>query len=105
MFNQSTAILRMLGRKHGYYIDDSAEEVYNVDWALEVHADFWNTKTYRMWLKGETDQEAIATGVGHFESFNKQMETLLTSTNSRFIASDRLTIADFVIFSLYMSLA
>ena len=104
MLNQATAILRMLGRKHGYYFSDSEEEAFNVDWVLEAHADFWNTKTYRMWFSGESDQEKVAQGVACFEALNKQLETLLASTNSRFIASDRLTIADFVVFSLYMSL-
>ena len=94
----------MLGRKHGYYFADNEDEAFNVDWVLETHADFWNTKTYRMWFKGETDQEKITEGVTHFEAFNRHMETLLNSTNSRLIASDRLTIADFVVFSLYMSL-
>ena len=77
MLNQATAILRMLGRKHGYYFDDNAEEVINVDWVLEAHADFWNTKTYRMWFNGEPDQEKVAAGVKCFEDFNKHVDTLL----------------------------
>ena len=80
------------------------DEAFNVDWALETHADFWNTKTYLMWLMGETDQTKIAEGAAKFDTFNKQIEAHLTSANTRFIASDRLTIADFVVFSLYMCL-
>ena len=102
--NQANAILRLLGRKHGYYFDDNTDEAFNVDWALETHADFLNTNTYQMWYKGETDQAKIAEGAAKFGAFNKQIEAHLTSVNSRFIASDRLTIADFVVFSLYMTL-
>ena len=57
-----------------------------------------------MWLFGETDQTKIAEAAAKFDAFNKQIEAHLTGVNSRFIASDRLTIADFVVFSLYMSL-
>ena len=80
------------------------DEAFNVDWALETHADFWVTKTYQMWLFGESDQTKIAEGANKFDAFNKQIEAHLASVNTRFIASDRLTIADFVVFSLYMSL-
>ena len=103
--NQTNAILRLLGRRHGYYFDDNVDEAFNVDWALETHADFWNTKTYRLWLfTEENDAEKITEGATLFEAFNKKIEAHLTSVNSRFIASDRLTIADFVVFSLYINM-
>ena len=104
VLNQMTAILRMLGRRHGYYFDDNADEAFNVDWVLETHADFWNSKTYLMWLKGESDSAKITEGIAKLAAFNKQMEAHLASQNSKFLASDRLTIADFVVFSLYMTL-
>ena len=48
--NQFSAIMRYLGRQHGYYPTDNIDEAFNVDWALETQADFWNTKVYRMWI-------------------------------------------------------
>ena len=54
-------------------------------------------------LNNETDAEKIANGTNLFGKFNKQIETHLAAQSTRFIASDRLTIADFVVFSTYMS--
>ena len=71
VLNQCAAIMRLLGRKHGYYFDDNQEEAFNVDWALETHQDFWGSMTYKLFLNGETDQEKITTGVNAFEKFNK----------------------------------
>ena len=38
------AILRFLGRKHGFYNDKDLKESYHVDWALETSLDLWGTK-------------------------------------------------------------
>ena len=42
--------------------------------------------------------------MAHFDKFNKQIEARLAAQGSRFMAGERITIADFVIFSLYMAL-
>ena len=102
VLNQANAILRLLGRQHGYYFNEEAE-AYNVDWALETHADFWATKTQYVFFGGK-EQEAITKGLKQFEKFNKQIETHLAGTNTRFMASDRLTIADFLVFQIYMGM-
>ena len=102
VLNQVNAIMRLLGHQHGYYFNEEAE-AFNVDWALETHADFWATKTQYLFFGGK-EQEAITEGLKQFEKFNKQIETHLTGTNTRFMASDRVTIADFVVFQIYMGM-
>ena len=44
--NQSNAILRLLGRQHGFYPNDNIDESYLVDWALETSLDLWASKAY-----------------------------------------------------------
>ena len=77
-----------------------------MDWAFESHADFWNTKTYRLFFGGKTapDAEKVTEGVALFDKFNKQMEKHLATLGSPYMAGDRITIADFLIFSLYMTI-
>ena len=53
--NQSNAILRKLGRQHGYYFSDDAEETFLVDWVLETILDFDGTKSYQRWMADESD--------------------------------------------------
>ena len=49
--NQSNAILRLLGRQHGFYPNDNLDESYLIDWALETSLDLWATKAYTSWLQ------------------------------------------------------
>ena len=48
--NQSYAILRLLGRKNGFYSDKNLKESYTVDWALETSLDLWGTKAIYPWM-------------------------------------------------------
>jgi len=44
------AILRHLGRQHGYYNHDDLNESFYVDWAIETQLDFWGNRDYMLWL-------------------------------------------------------
>ena len=107
--NQAFAILRHLGRQHNFYDGSNIEEAFNVDWVLETVHDLQNAKVYQMnfpaGMMGEATPELIDAAKANFVKFHKQMENMLTSHGKPFIAGDRMTIADFVVLSQYLSLA
>ena len=98
----------MIGRQHGYYPTDNVDETFLIDWALETSLDFWVSKTYRQWMPNAEQSEAnVATAAEGFAKFNKLIADKLTARGEgvTFLAGDRLTIADFTIFSHYMSMS
>merc|ERR1712037_845825 len=102
--NQAFAILRYLGRQHGFYDGADLEESLIVDWVLETSVDLQVSKAYAVQLFGSTDAAAIEAAKANFSKFNKQISEKLTSRGKPFIAGDRLTIADFVVLSHYLCL-
>merc|ERR1712060_646632 len=104
VYNQANAIIRMLGRQHGYYPQDDAMEAFNIDWALEAQADFWNTKNYRYIMSKTTEEEKITEISDNFAKFSAQIESKLTEHGQNYVAGNRLTIADFIVFSTFMGM-
>ena len=85
----------------------SIQESFLVDWALETSADLWGTKAYRTWMNDEDQtKEKIDEAMAHFRNFNRQIADNLQKrpAGQAFFAGNRLTIADFVLFSHYMSM-
>ena len=107
VLNQSFAILRMLGRQHGFYSETNPDECYEIDWALETVLDWWAGGAYRTWFTDEPKQEDLDTAATKWEVFNGQINAKLASRgdSAKFIAGDKLTIADFAVYSLYMAIA
>ena len=105
LMNQSYAILRYLGRKHGFYFETDQEQAFVQDWVLSTAQDWWDTKAYRVWLEDGATEEQVAESVEKFAIFNKQIAGKLAERgdSAKFIAGDRLSIADLVAFSLYMT--
>ena len=71
-YSQANAILRMLGNKLGYSSDD-AEEMYDIDWAIETFGDYWNTKLYRTYLKADPIKDDIMKLTQALTKFNQQV--------------------------------
>ena len=69
--NQANAILRFLGRQHGFYFGDDIDESFYVDWSLEASLDLWSTKAYRRWMAEDEDEEADAQAIAEFAKFNQ----------------------------------
>ena len=102
-FNQSVAILRKLGRKLGYYSDD-ADACYWIDWAIETHGDLWAKKDYRVFLfKEEATDEELKTMDDNMRAFNGLIEKRLKDQGAKFLAGDKMTIGDILIFSAYIN--
>ena len=95
----------MLGRQHGFYDGRNVEESFLVDWALETSIDLYSTKPYMVQKQDDPDQESFNKAKVAFASFNNQIAAMLTKNGTKYIAGERLTIADFVILSHYMSYA
>ena len=76
-----------------------------MDWVLETAQDWWAVRAYRTWFMDEPSQEDLDDTVEKFEKFNSQIAAKLTARgdNARFVAGEKLTIADFVTYSIYLS--
>uniref|UniRef100_A0A7S3MRB2 GST N-terminal domain-containing protein n=1 Tax=Favella ehrenbergii TaxID=182087 RepID=A0A7S3MRB2_9SPIT len=105
MLNQAYAIIRLLGRQHGFYDGSSIEESFLVDWALETSLDLQNSRAYRVYMQDESTEEELEASKTNFAKFSKQIAASLTERGTTFFAGDRLTIADFVILSHFLSMA
>ena len=53
--NQSNAIIRYFGKKHGLY-GDTAEEQYYADWAIDTFGDLWKPEFYPQYFKESSDE-------------------------------------------------
>ena len=70
ILTQSNAILRLLGRQHGFYLEDDSEESFLIDWALETSLDLWASKAPTHWYFEKTEEENAA-AIDHFAKFNQ----------------------------------
>ena len=69
--NQATAIMRHLGRQHGYYPQDDLVEAFNIDWCLETIADLWNPGHYRLFFNETADDaDKCEAAIAAFTKFN-----------------------------------
>ena len=103
IYNQCWAILKMIGRQNGLYDGSNIEESYIVDWVLETSADCQGAKVYMTQLMPSDDAAANEKATVDFKKFHDQISARLVA--GKFIAGDRVTIADFVILSHYLNLA
>ena len=90
---QLGAILRMIGIENGYYDPSNWQQAMRIDWVVDTWGDVV-TKVGAIFLgsKKPADFEAMCTGI--FRKFMTQCEKQMCDLNSRFIAGDRVTIAD-----------
>ena len=58
LMNQAWAILRLLGRQHGFYSDLEEEEGYLIDWVLETSLDLFEGKVYFTQMINQSDDTA-----------------------------------------------
>lgn len=98
------AILRMIGMDHGYYTNTDWQEAMRIDWIVEsfvelvqacaeVHFDIAMTKKAKK-------QGKFAAILTKFRPFLKAAEKQLKHLDTKFIAAERVTIADACMVSL-----
>lgn len=95
---QSWAILRFLGRQHGYYPTDP-ETAWRVDSTIDACEDYLNTY-FRMQFESNEEKKKVAT-----ENFYKFLPTWLAAIEKRiasnetqkYIVGPKITIADFAL--------
>ena len=101
--SQSTAILRLLGREHGYYPSD-AEAAYRVDNLIDLLEDFRTPLMKAFWIKEEEEkkkafEDLVANHLPkHFGFWEKK---LLENSSPDFLVGDSATIADFAYLANY----
>ena len=97
--------MRALGIEHGYYPVNDPWAAYEIDWIVEVFNEFWNKeKFYGRCIRGDPlNEEELASRLAHFENLSHQIEKKLASHGKDYLAGEKITIADFLIFSVYLS--
>ena len=94
----------MLGKKHGYVPEDPVE-AYHVDWAIETYQDIFSSGINLNWFKESLDEEQLAKIGTQFANWNQLIEKKLSQMGTKFLAGDKITIGDFIVFSEYASVA
>lgn len=98
MLGQSCAILHMLGMEHGY-IAETSEGTFRQEFVIECFNDFYNTKTYYFVMKDEITEEQVEEWTKSIETLWTRVNKILAHDNSKFVAGDKLTIGDFILFN------
>ena len=101
-FNQSLAILRMLGARHGLYSHDP-EEMWRIDSAAETSVD-WLAKIYPN-LMGNQNEETHKKYLESIEGFTHWLHKTLGGPLAKgdYVAGEKLTIADFAVSAVIFS--
>ena len=96
--SQSWAILRYLGRTYGYYPESSPETAYTIDSTIDAIEDFL-TAFFRFNFEPNADKKAV-----YKENLLKMVpiwvaaiEKRLEKSTGKYIAGDKITIADFAL--------
>ena len=104
-FNQSNAIFRFLGAKHGLY-PESLEDRFWADWAIETKADLWKGDFYMPFFGKECDEATIKDRVEKTTKFLGQVEHRLKEVGDHhYIAGEHMTIGDITLFAMLKSIA
>ena len=97
-FGQRNAIMHMLGRKYGYLGKD-AKETFRLEHSLECFNDFMAKDVLGSATGDVTDDQQKAYGEA-LGKYLMDMEEMMKMAGGKYIAGDRITIADFVCFSI-----
>ena len=98
--NQSNAILRALGRDHGYY-NGSTQELYEVDYIMENTTDMSTGAGFSVWRLDEVTPEQIKSAVDTIDWYLGVFEKKLAAHGKAFLTGEKPTIADFALFSFF----
>ena len=90
-YNQSCAILRMLGKRHGFYASEP-EKMWAIDCALDTVSE--NASKINRWLKFDAEGHKVFTTVA--QNIADFIHKSLHSHEGHFLAGPEMTIADFM---------
>ena len=102
--NQTAAIMRLLGKQHGYYSMDPMEG-YHADWAIDTLGDiFQPTFMGKYFLPAENVTEENITEVADkFGTWVKVLENKLKTMEGDFFGGKTMNVGDIMIFAFFCS--
>ena len=95
---QAYAILRMMGKEYGY-LAETPEAIYKQEFAIECFNDYNAKKNYMFMMGPEISEENQKIWDETIGTLWGKIEKLLAQGDSKFVAGDKMTVADFVLFS------
>ena len=104
--NQTVAILRYLGSKHGYIPDDLMARYYCDNAVDSTFGDLVTKEFYPKFMQDdELTEDDIKFCVERFVKYHAGLEKQMAAHGGQFIAGDSLSIAYFVVFATHTSSA
>ena len=94
-YNESKAILRFIGKQHGYYPED-IHAAWDADATVDYANDF-HGKFYAPHMRNTHTDETKAAYVKDVTTFVEHLNKKLVKSGKNFIAGDKLTIGDFMV--------
>lgn len=76
-----------------------------VDWAFETHGDWWGTGLNLKFFQESPDDETLQNLENKFANWNKTVEGKFKEVGTNFVAGDKMTIGDLILFTQYAACA
>ena len=102
MFNQSCAILRMLGQRHGYYAQEP-ERMWLIDSAVDTSMDFLSKLYPTQMSKEKQDDLTHKTYIDQVTAMTEWIHKTLQEHKGDWIAGEKISIGDFALASVIFS--
>jgi glutathione S-transferase len=97
--SQSVAIYHYIAKCYGYMADDAGQTMRQ-EFALECYNDFAATNCFLPALNPTCSEEECKKFEEKFCAFYTRIEDVFKMTKGKYVAGDKLTVADFVLFSV-----
>ena len=102
--NQTAAIMRLLGKQHGYYSMDPMEG-YNADWAMDTLGDIFVPQVMGKYFlpADNVTEENIKEVTDKFTSWINVLENRLKLMKGDFFGGEKLNVGDIMVFAFFCS--
>ena len=87
----------MMGKQYGY-LAESAENFYRMEFSIDCLDDYLNTKAVYVMFEDACSEEKLQAFKDQFEKMCRLLNGNLKHDSHKYLAGEKLTIADFMVF-------
>ena len=89
-----------MGHQHGY-LAEGHESIYRMEFAMDCNDDFFASKAIYVMMRDECKEEDVKLLQDSFEKLCHRLNLNLKHDNAKYMAGDKMTVADFHLFHVF----